>query len=561
MRVTMISALVLLASAGAVGCTSKSAEPQEETQNPKADLGHMELALVGRGSLGHTYRLRQAIVMVQGPTSTEFFDSEDYLTRPTLSSDVVTGSYYAFLQEGWRLERVTVGHDHGDHEHGDGGATGGSANGSVTGGDWVDPGSEDGGVGGTGGGEGTTGGTSGTTVETVDAHLVSGNPLFFEVYEGERTQVALRFQVGDEVVGMMGGFDISLEVDETPAGPAPGYCTSDSECATGETCCVAGFLGQCRTLGEGESCPLPDLTVSEEAAAASLTIRHDNFPADSCAIVEGCVGGSGDRRLLAFTTFTPNIGEADMILGDPDTAPGFVYSQCHGHDHFEGYASYELLDQGGNVVATGHKQAFCLLDSAPAVPGASSSPRYHCGFQGIQAGWGDAYDSNLDCQWVDITDVPTGDYVLAISINPSRTLPESNYDNNTVTVPVHVGEDVIPEPGDVLAACTSTVYGDARDCGWSIPEGMQGVACEPGAQIDLGCGCDVDTCNGDPVLRVCEGDQPCTAAAALASADDTCGRCPEATLTCPASGMYTVLTAAYEPGTPFLCAPSIQSGL
>ncbi len=545
MRVINMSALALWATASMVGCNAQKPVEQEQTDQA-AKLGRMDVAVVGRGSRGNIYQLRQGVVVVQGPASTEFFNTEDDPTRTTLSSDVATGEYSVFLQEGWRLERIT----------GDGGEDDANTNGGD-----LDSGVSDGG-GSTGGSTGSsTGGStgSGAHVKRVEARLISGNPQRFYVYENERSQVALQFQVGDEVVGMQGGYDIALEVDETPTTLTPAYCSVDADCATGETCCLAGFLGQCRTLAEGDTCPLPDLTVSQETAAATIRIHHETFAADSCAIAEGCVAGAGDRRLLAFSTETPNVGEADMILGDPTGVPGFEYSSCHDHHHFEGYATYRLLDQGGNVVATGHKQAFCLLDSEQVLDDASSSPRYHCGFQGIQAGWSDVYTSDLDCQWVDITGLPEGDYVLSISINTDRTLPEANYDNNTATIPVHISEDRPPVAGDVLLDCAFDEAAEGRNCGFSIPQGMQGVACTPGASVTVGCGCpNLGSCAGDPVMRICAGDEPCLSAQALSNADDSCGACPQTTFVCPESGAYTVLAGAYDPGQAYACVPAAR---
>lgn len=57
-------------------------------------------------------------------------------------------------------------------------------------------------------------------------------------------------------------------------------------------------------------------------------------------------------------------------------------------------------------------------------------------------------------------------------------------------------------------------------------------------------------CTGDPVMRVCAGTQPCTAAMALAPAsgsyDDQCGTCPSAYVACPSSGMIHVMTGDFN---------------
>jgi hypothetical protein len=465
--------------------------------------GRVDMALVGQAPSGTVYRLRDAIITVEGAASTHFFDTEDDPNRTSLALDVVPGDYSVFLQEGWRLERIAAG----------------------------------------------------GTATTVEATYLSPNPQHVTVFSFLTTHVELRFRAGTDIVVMdPGTIEIEVVVEESTTPIA--YCDADSDCAAGQTCCLAGFLGTCRLLGAGESCPLPDLTVSDAAAISSLRISTENFAAASCALVEGCVDAPGERRLLRFSTQTPNLGTADMVLGDPTEVPGFEFSACHGHYHFEGYAAYELTDASGTVVATGHKQAFCLLDSNRVLSTASTTPRFSCSFQGIQAGWADTYGSGLDCQWVDITDVPAGDYQLRIEINPEHTLPESDYSNNAVSIPVTIPGP--PTPGDVLAACSGFVVGTTRDCGWQMIPGWQGVACTPGETVTAGCGgcTGSGSCTDDAILRVCPGGTACTNAAALASGDDGCAtRCPTAMFVCPPSGQYTLLTGAFSAGEAASCTP------
>jgi len=172
--------------------------------------------------------------------------------------------------------------------------------------------------------------------------------------------------------------------------------------------------------------------------AASWFVEDRGFPPSSCVLVEECVGGLGVRRLLRFDTLTANVAQVDLLLGDPATNPGFVWSPCHGHYHLEGYSEYQILDALGNLVLPGRKRAFCLSDSlryvsAPWVP---QNPLYDCGFQGLQRGWADLYDAFLECQWIDVTNVPAGDYFLRVIVNSQGTLAESDFSNNTATVPV-----------------------------------------------------------------------------------------------------------------------------
>ena len=48
-------------------------------------------------------------------------------------------------------------------------------------------------------------------------------------------------------------------------------------------------------------------------------------------------------------------------------------------------------------------------------------PKYDCenyGDQGITAGCKDIYYYNIDCQWIDVTELPLGTYTFKMAINP-----------------------------------------------------------------------------------------------------------------------------------------------
>ena len=180
----------------------------------------------------------------------------------------------------------------------------------------------------------------------------------------------------------------------------------------------------------------PDLTLNGRRLAKSIKFETRTFDKSSCDVQEQCVDQAGTRRLLRFDVDTPNIGNMDLVLGDPTSHPElFEYSDCHQHYHFKGYAKYELMDIGGRVLKTGRKRAFCLEDFEQKDPKAKHG-KFTCGFQGISAGWSDVYEAGLECQWLDITGIPGGLYRLKVTINPDRILKETRYDNNSFMTPL-----------------------------------------------------------------------------------------------------------------------------
>ncbi len=182
---------------------------------------------------------------------------------------------------------------------------------------------------------------------------------------------------------------------------------------------------------------LPDLVIDADRLLSSIIIRNKVIKASDCAFAESCVDGTGKRKLLRFDVAIANKGNADLFLGNPSGNELFELSSCHKHYHLSGFANYELLNNSSSNVLTGHKQAFCLLDYSRVDPAAGPG-KYTCSNQGISVGWQDVYGSHLDCQWLDITGITPGNYLLRVSINPEGKLTESDYNNNIATVPVKI---------------------------------------------------------------------------------------------------------------------------
>ncbi|UQA63498.1 hypothetical protein E8A73_002150 [Polyangium aurulentum] len=208
----------------------------------------------------------------------------------------------------------------------------------------------------------------------------------------------------------------------------------DPPCGAGEFC---GVDCSCHAA----DAKMPDLVIDEQRLANEILFDSLDVTESSCAFIEQCVGGTGTRKLLRFSVEAKNQGQATLTVPPPPERPDlFIFSPCHGHYHFSGFASYALLDKEGKEIVTGRKQAYCMEDTQQIAfgPNVGCDKVYSCEDQGIQAGWSDLYGNTLDCQWLDITDVPPGDYSIRVVLNPGRTFEEVSLDNNTATVPVKI---------------------------------------------------------------------------------------------------------------------------
>ncbi|XP_076046099.1 lysyl oxidase-like 2 isoform X1 [Oratosquilla oratoria] len=161
-----------------------------------------------------------------------------------------------------------------------------------------------------------------------------------------------------------------------------------------------------------------------------------------CAMEENCLASSAyalqtsgygwhleTRRLLRFTARIMNTGTDAFRPFLPKQY--WVWHHCHMHYHsMEVFAHYDIIDKEGHRVAEGHKASFCLEDNN-CIDGVE--PFFKCanfGDQGISVGCSDTYAYNIDCQWIDITDLPVGTYTFKLSINPQFKVGEITYDNN-----------------------------------------------------------------------------------------------------------------------------------
>jgi predicted outer membrane repeat protein len=321
-------------------------------------------------------------------------------------------------------------------------------------------------------------------------------------------------------------------------------------------------------------------------------IMYRYIEADSCAIEEGCVTGSGWRRLLEYDASIKNMSPAPIVIGEVSEESPFVqhnvfeFSACHQHYHYSHYGDFRYGSTQGD------KRAFCI-ESTDRYYNSELTPLTHpfsCDNQGVASGWGDTYIAGIECNWIDVTDVnipPAGTTkVLEFDLNPDDFIcegePVTNRRGQQLFTPTgEIGEngepidrplcDFVPayrdnnlgqrnvrvprDGGLITSACTRSQAGPLRDCGFR--ERAENQSCRAGRNVRLRCKVD----NGEPaqVLRVCDnsaalgGAIACTYNDSLGSAivgsswTNVSFECPEARGDDEPGGTYSYFSAPVLP--------------
>jgi hypothetical protein len=203
------------------------------------------------------------------------------------------------------------------------------------------------------------------------------------------------------------------------------------------------------------------------------------------------------RRLLRFTTTIVNEGRGPMdVVGKRTcrstarcptmrvrqrirrtdgswevraTSARMQYEVGDGHRHwhlvdFEQYRLYRLgvVDPKPRV---GAKFGFCFFDVARIRPfgpagrrylerdcGTPSSLRVHVGLSG---GWSDVYPWDFAGQYVDVTGLPRGDYLLCVTADPARSLRQVTTSNDQAWVRLRIGRTGIVVREVRRSSCTA----------------------------------------------------------------------------------------------------------
>lgn len=243
--------------------------------------------------------------------------------------------------------------------------------------------------------------------------------------------------------------------------------------------------------------------------AAGLLLLRDDGPDELLPDLDQAVPSEleiveeGDNYRLVFASAVDNVGSGPLLLegerpdraaeamtvrqvvrrSDGSTRPRsvrgeirYVESEDHAHWHLLDFEVYELRRAAdGTLVEPAAKTGFCLgdryeTDEASELAGEPPAPVWvdECGRnqpgllqvrEGISPGYGDDYEPALEGQFVDVTNVDAGRYVLVHRVNAERTLEESDYENNAASVLIQLRRAGAIPSVRVLARCP-----DAETC-------------------------------------------------------------------------------------------------
>lgn len=116
----------------------------------------------------------------------------------------------------------------------------------------------------------------------------------------------------------------------------------------------------------------------------------------------------------------------------------------------------------------GSKLGFCLSDIAPVSEDAGKATyrgrycRAPLGgteqLMGVSSGWSDIYTSPTPGNYIEISGLPTGRYVLETIIDPDGLFAESDETDNVRVDPIYLCDELFvlwsPEPVDARQSCT-----------------------------------------------------------------------------------------------------------
>jgi hypothetical protein len=235
----------------------------------------------------------------------------------------------------------------------------------------------------------------------------------------------------------------------------------------------AGSIYYTARFGNGPSSCYP----SEIASGARRCLRFDQTVAnDGLGPIELRYRGELDQRMRQ-RVYRSDGSTRDEAVGATQ------WHAIHGHFHYAGYAQaylYEATEDGGRgrLLRSGRKAGFCLVDAVnPWFGRAGDSPKAYlledvCQLSkaddrgpymwaGISPGWADVYPWFIADQYIEVSGIRDGTYVLELRVNLDGAIQESSYDDNAASALIRLSGDA----AEVVAEESRTPFFDQSTIG------------------------------------------------------------------------------------------------
>jgi hypothetical protein len=182
--------------------------------------------------------------------------------------------------------------------------------------------------------------------------------------------------------------------------------------------------------------------------------------------------GSRDCKSLAACptmTVRQRIRRSDGTWRSIRTEARMQYEVGDGHRHWHavGLERYRLWPLGvadPTPLRTG-KYGFCFFDTMRWLSSAPTRPAYAlsgCGTPsslttkvGLSAGWADIYPWNFSGQYIDVTGVPKGEYLLCVTADPKKQFLQSDTTNDEAWVRLRIAGGKLTIRGSQRTSCTA----------------------------------------------------------------------------------------------------------
>jgi hypothetical protein len=248
------------------------------------------------------------------------------------------------------------------------------------------------------------------------------------------------------------------DLRQAPIGCAAGYDGDPMGCTDWDVCPVLDASapnGTCVSSGSIQAVRLRFTSSEENVGAGPLLLYGHRADTDTprMAVRQAFQNGAHGPIPRSFA-------EAQHAIS---ATTYYEPAAMHQHWHLLEFDKFALRTQKGSTVVTDRKNGFCLGDryTAPSTAGLDAAPQAGTPegdlaaklaestckrrepsaldvTEGISVGQGDNYDYTVDFQWLDITGVASGTYTVVNTVNPDRSITESDYANNSSSMAVSV---------------------------------------------------------------------------------------------------------------------------